>query len=147
MTGVRDPEFASPGELDLPVGYGLDNPDRLEWLRTETRDRFRLDIWNTGEHREGKAQLAYRLCCEQPGQGGQVWLIVFAGEEFFPGLGLALDDDQVLADILGFLSLKPGDIEDDYFTRHEYTLWQIAFAEASGEELSIWSADLEGMND
>jgi hypothetical protein len=129
-------------ELDEPIGFGLSNPDRLEWLRTETRDGFRLDLWNTGEHREGKAQLAYRLCHEQP-RHPDVWMIVFSGEDFFAGISLDLDGDQVLADILGFLALKPGEAEGEFFERREYAPWQIAFAERFGSDLAVWSSELE----
>lgn len=148
-------EFASLKELDTPFGPGIENAGRLEWLRTETHGDFRVDLWNTGEEREGKSQLAYRLCwldkqrareiAEERGEvdlpNDQVWEVVFAGERFYPGLSMSIDGDYALGTLIGFLSAKPGDVEDDFFK--DYTERQLKFAEEHGEELSVWCADLE----
>lgn len=140
----REPEFASPGELEMPIGYGLDNPDRLEWLRTEHHEigrvEVRIDIWDTNEVDEltGKSQLAYRLCARHE---PDLWEIIFAGEEYRPGLGLGTDSDASLGCLLGFLSLKRGDTDDEYFT--DYTERQLKWAEEHGEELALWSSELE----
>jgi hypothetical protein len=52
-----------------------------------------------------------------------------------------LDSDVMVGTLLGFLSCKPGDVEEDYFST--YTERQLAFANEHGEELAIWSSDLE----
>jgi hypothetical protein len=45
------------------------------------------------------------------------------------------------ATVLAFLSLKPGDTDPEYF--EGYTLEQLAFARAEGENLSLYVEDLE----
>lgn len=154
---VIERKYASQNELDHtpPIGDGLGNADRLEWLRTDLWAEYRLDLWNTGEVDEmGKSMLAYRLAridherpvrfipAERAPEDIGGWEILFAGEDFHCGLGRLIDDDSVVADIIGFLSCKPGDVEDDYFA--DYTPRQLEFAIAEGEELSMWSAELEG---
>lgn len=141
MTDQRR-QFASIGELDAerPIGRGLHNPDRLSWLRTETWGCYRLDLWDTGlVDREGKNQLAYRLSLLN--ERTDVWEVIFAGEEFYPGVGTPIDSDRALAGVAGFCSLRPGDTDPEYFER--YTSRQLEFAEERGEELAGWSEALE----
>lgn len=155
-------DFASLKELDMPIGAGLDNPDRLEWLRTDTHEDYRVDLWDTGETggtlrplTYGRSKLAYRLCwldterareIAEANDGSdttndQVWEIIFAGEDFSPSPLCGIDSDLALGALVGFLSAKPGDVERDYF--RDYTERQLEFAEQHGEDLAIWCVDLE----
>jgi len=166
---VIERKFASSQSLDLPFGDGISNPDRLEWLGTWTRDDYMVETWDT-QTTDGRGWpvLAFRFCIldrervleltrangapdtmqDQMGDAfGQelamlpVWEIVFTGEEFSPGAA-AGDDELTLANLLGFLSCKPGDTDAEFFK--DYTPRQLEFATEHGEELAIWSADLEG---
>ena len=131
------PMLLSDAELEHPFGPGIEAPERLSWLRTATHAEFRLDVWDTGERaRDGKAELAYRLCVADGGR----WILVFAGEGFgAPGAG-EFDSDATLAAIVGFCALRPGEAEPDFFDR--YTARQLGFAEEHGEALTQWSAEL-----
>lgn len=44
--------------------------------------------------------------------------------------------------LLGFLALRPGDTDAEYFER--YTPEQLDFAAEHGDELQIWAMELEG---
>jgi hypothetical protein len=127
----------SDAELEHPFGPGIEVPERLLWLRTATHSEFRLDIWDTGERPGGgEAELAYRLCVAEGGR----WILVFAGEGFCAPIDAELGSDATLAAIVGLCALRPGEAEPDYFDR--YTARQLAFAEAHGEALALWWAEL-----
>ncbi len=130
--------LASAEELERPFGPGLENAESLEWLRAEQRSGIRVDLWDTHNNRpNGQSQLAYRLCVA----AGERWEVIFAGEDFGSSPRHAIDAEETLAALLGFLSLRPGDTEAEYFER--YTPRQLEFALERGEELALWSNDLE----
>jgi hypothetical protein len=52
--------------------------------------------------------------------------VIFEGEDFRPGAMHDLADDQMLRNLLGFLTLRPGDTDAEYFAR--YTPRQNEFA-------------------
>jgi len=123
----------SAAELEHPFGPGIESPERLIWLRTANHGDFRVDLWDTGAPPgEGHGELAYRLCVAE----GARWILVFSGEGFSAPPAHDLDSDEVLAVIVGFLSLRPGD------TDAGYTRPQLTFAEEHGEELAEWASDL-----
>jgi hypothetical protein len=95
--------------------------------------RFRLTMWDTGtyDHR-GCTRIAYQL----REVGGPV---IFAGEDFSGSPMHADDSDATVAGLLGFLTLKPGDTDADYFA--DYTPEQRAFCEAHAEVLA-WAAEV-----
>jgi hypothetical protein len=75
---------------------------------------------------------------------------IFTGEDFGnPRLwgkqgGCAIDSDDVLRSILGFLTLDEGDTDDEYFD--SYTERQLAFRDGPDREhLSLW--DMEPQED
>ena len=71
--------------------------------------------------------------------------VLFEGADYGCAPGHAIDSDDALRGLLGFLTLKPGDTDADYFT--DYTEAQRAFAEGDAEELQMWSLEPgEGRN-
>jgi len=51
------------------------------------------------------------------------------------------DGDETIAALLSFLSLRPGDTDDEYFD--DYTEDQMEWAEMHGEELSWIAMEME----
>ncbi len=90
---------------------------------------FVLVTWYLGT-RGNKDRLGYNF-----GEAGKA--PIFVGEDFCCAPGFASDSDDSLRSLLGFLTLKPGDTDSEYF--ESYTDEQRAFASSHGEELSPWS--------
>ena len=76
----------------------------------------------TGEY--GKRRIGYRLVSE-----GKV---IFEGDDYFAHCDA--DTNEAVEGIMGFLTLKPGDTDSEYFEK--YTPAQLAFAEQHAESLS-----------
>lgn len=106
------------------------------------RPQFRLTTWDTGRTGfGGKNLVGYRLSMgggdkRSESVTGQpaVWVTVFRGEDFACSPLHAIDSDMVIASIMGFLTLRPGDTDSDYFA--DYTPEQIEFAQEWAEALS-----------
>jgi len=111
-----------------------------EQLKTWEADGFRLTTWDTGRTDYlGKTLLRYELRDDALRMFGRrygvIWGVVFTGEDFACSPCHAIDSPEAMAAILGFLSLKPGDTDEDYFDH--YTEKQRAWMEARAEELSL----------
>lgn len=98
---------------------------------------FFLDMWDT--HRSDskhyhKSVLGYRLGqCTREKAGKTKCAILFEGEDFAtPG---SVDSDEAVRDLMGFLTLKPGDTDKEYFDN--YTTAQRAFASNHAEALAM----------
>lgn len=95
---------------------------------------YRVELYGTGRRDEfGKHILGYRFYCN--GEG------VFQGEDFHISPMIEPDSFGAVADLLGFLSLRPGDTDDEFFS--SYTKRQLRFVEKYGEDLSIIPSDWE----
>jgi hypothetical protein len=99
---------------------------------------FILSLWDIGQwDSEGRATLKYELVQEQEGKAP---IVLFAGKDFSPGHSTAIDSDSCVEGLMGFLTVKPGDTDDDYFK--DYTRAQLAFcaehAEALSSEIENW---------
>lgn len=92
-----------------------------------------IELYATGRDRGGKSVLAYRLL-----QGSEV---VFSGDDFCPSPLHADDSEESFAAIVGFLSLRPGDTDAEYF--ESYTERQLEFVSEYGDEMTLWAADIE----
>ena len=123
MRAMHDPEhYMTPEQL-------------LRDVRLSTADgHFRLRTWDTYEtDGRGVTIIAYQLDDERAG------CPIFVGADF-AGSPLSADDsDECLRSLLGFLSLRPGDVEPEYF--EHYSAEQLAFAEIHGEELGCYAFD------
>ena len=106
-----------------------------EPLRHVELDGYTLQTFDTGEvDTLGKSRIAYEF--KTP--AGEM---LFNAEDFHASPCHAIDSDECLRSLLGFLTLSPGDTESDYFA--DYTPEQMAFAEGDAEQLKIWSFDDE----
>ena len=94
-----------------------------------------LTTWDVHEtDRYGKSVLGYELSTPDG-------TVVFAGEDFYCSPCYAIDSDDCLRSILGFLTLRPGDTDDEYFEK--YTPEQLAWAIENGEYAGLWAQDDE----
>ena len=66
---------------------------------------------------------------------------MFEGADFHASPLHAIDSDQTVGALLGWLSLKPGDTNPEYFAA--YTPAQLEFAKRHGEALSLYVEELE----
>lgn len=111
--------------------------ERLEHLRTWEYDGFRLELFDTGTvDRYGKARLAYEFFDDEFGQEP-----VVAGAEFHCSPLDAIDSDATVAALLGFLSLRPGDTDAEYF--ESYSQEQLEWCQRRGEALGTLGFELE----
>jgi hypothetical protein len=107
----------------------------MDRLRKVEMDGFVLETWDTSRTDEmGKSVLRYEL--RDPSDG-----VVFAGADFSCSPLHAIASDESLRSLLGFLTLRPGDTDADYF--RNYTERQLKFCRENAETLSIW-ADEDG---
>lgn len=132
-------EWSTPGKpcgncgRDPVTGDPL--PDTLRDVRLETGHALRT--WDTGRTRNGRTCIGYEL--RDP--AGDV---LFRGADFRPSPMHADDADETLRGLLGFLTLRPGDTDREYFA--EYSERQRAFSESSECEYLafLYSDDGEG---
>lgn len=92
--------------------------------------RYLLDTWDTErEDAQRKTILGYRFT----GPEG----VLFEAEDFHASPLYPIDGDETVRALLGFLTLKPGDTDREYFEK--YTPSQMAFAEGDAEYLASYS--------
>lgn len=106
---------------------------RLQPYRRGCGPRFQLSIFDTGKFdSRGCSVLAYALKQHEGGRAS----VLFEGSDFRPSPLHADDSDATVAALLGFLTLRPGDTDREYF--EDYTPAQLEFcaqhAEALGAE-------------
>ena len=92
---------------------------------------FILRTFDTGRtDAMGKYRLAYRLTM----RAGRTSTVLFDGEDFCCSPLHAIDADQTMAALLGFLTLRPGDTDREYFAN--YSADQLAYCDQYAEALS-----------
>lgn len=98
-----------------------------------------LTLWDTNKtDRMGKCVLGYSL--EYCGE------FLFRGEDFSCSPMVAIDSDEAVLAILGFLTLRPGDTDREYFD--DYTKSQLEWANSGEcENMQCDCACLENPND
>lgn len=101
-------------------------------LRHVEMEGYTLLLWDTYQCRNHKSMLGYRF--QNP--RGEV---VFEGEDFGCPPSKAIDSDACVRGLLNFLTLKPGDTDDEYFEK--YSSSQMAFAEGDAEDLSSYAME------
>jgi hypothetical protein len=107
---------------------------RQELVRKWSNSGFTLRLWDTYRtDRYGKSILAYEF------KDGRK--VIFSGEDYHCAPSHAIDSDACVADLLSFLSLRPGDTDPEYFDG--YTPEQTAWMESRAEELSFVAMEME----
>lgn len=97
--------------------------------------KFVLSLWDTGRIGEGdigtngKSIMGYQLTMDKT--------VLFSGEDFFCSPMYEPCSDEVVEELMSFLTLKPDDMEDEYFERHKYGPVQMEYAENHAEMLSM----------
>ena len=93
-----------------------------------------LKIGDYNHHLGGRSYYSYVMLVD-----GEV---MFSGNDFSPSPMLCPDSLESILQLLGFLTLKPGDTDNEYFMK--YTLPQLDFAKSNlCEDLSTIVYDLE----
>lgn len=91
-------------------------------IKTWRKSGFTLRLWDTGKRDwRGQTKLDYEL------KDGRK--VVFAGDDFAGSPMHADDSRETVAALLGFLTLKPGDTDADYF--EQYTPEQLAWCQGA----------------
>ena len=131
---TRQHDHCSPADDDdllLDTHMGAVDGEQT-WLPLH-RIGGRIRLWDSGRtDRRGQTVLAYDYT-----QGDDV---VFTGSDFAGSPIHADDSVETAASLLTFLSLRPGEVEAEYFA--EYTPAQVAWRDAHAEELSLVAYDL-----
>ena len=100
----------------------------LRPYRKGTGPVFRLELWDTNTRDEfGKYRLGYRLKMDCN--------VLFEGEDFCCSPMHAVDSDESVASLLGFLTLRPGDTDSEYFA--DYTPDQLDYCSQHAESLAF----------
>lgn len=120
--------------IEIP---GTDDPRHLRHVEL---DGFTLRTWDTGRSdRRGGTLTGYALFA--PGEELAGGAPIFCGEDFGSSPLDAIDSDAALRSLLGFLTLRPGDTDPDYFAA--YTDAQLAFTAEHAESLSFYAMDAD----
>jgi len=122
-----------------PSAVGIPHPDDNEVVRNAILEGtgYRIMLWETGDwDKYGKARLGYAFYA--PGADEPL----FAGEDYHASPLHSTNEDATLRGILGFLTLKPGDTDAEYF--ESYSKEQMDFARGPDvDELSMWGMEEE----
>jgi hypothetical protein len=100
---------------------------------------FMLDVHDEYIRRDWRDYLSYRLVMIEGGHGSvpRTRVVLFTGSDFSCAPGHATDSDDSIAALLGFLTLRPGDTDAEYF--EAYTPEQLAYCDAHAETLAAES--------
>lgn len=124
-------------DCNLCKGKGYYDPidyDEGSFLRDVDLYGFRLTTWQSANFRTDRNYVYYRF----NDKNGKV---LFEGDDYSPGMATSIDGDESLRGLIGFLTLRPGDTDDEYFNAYTRDQWD--FAQTEAEELSIWAMEPE----
>lgn len=97
---------------------------------------FTLTLWDTYRRDPmGKSMIRYRLNMRtgDRASGTDKSTTLFAGEDFACSPLHCIDSDEAVEGIMGFLTLRPGDTDPEYFD--SYTSAQVHYCEQYAEAL------------
>ena len=107
--------------------------DDRNYLRQVIFDGYCLRTWDTGGRcKTGQYLIGYEMVTPD----GHV---LFTGEDCGVSPMHCIDSDDALRGLIGFLTLQPGDTDDEYFAN--YTAEQRAFAAGEAEQLQTWGME------
>lgn len=108
---------------------------KLRPYRKGAGPTFTLVTWDTGRiDGDGKSILGYEFRQHTAKSGRHAdTIVLFTGEDFCCSPLYAIDSDRCLATLLGFLTLRPGDTDTEYFDT--YTAAQLAYCAEHAESL------------
>lgn len=89
--------------------------------------KFTLTTWHN-TLKEGC--LKYKLVMSLEGKS----YVLFEGDDYKPSILVQPDSDEAIEDLMGFLTLRPGDTDKEYFDK--YTPGQLDFCAKYAETLS-----------
>lgn len=98
-------------------------------MRQYKYENYTLVLEVVGEDGHGKPRVRYHLF-DQDGT-------IFEGNDFYSWDG---SDPKSAEGLLGFLTLRQGDVEEDYFK--DYTERQLKFRDNEAEDLYFWQEEL-----
>lgn len=111
-------------------------------MRSWEQDGFLVELYETGHtqfERYGHTSVGYRLYdvdfSRETGNGDPI----FEGTDYGIPAGSVIDNLAAVNGIVGFLSCRPGDTDNEYF--EGYTERQLTWVSARAEELSWWGMD------
>ena len=115
-------------------------------LRFVELDGYRLLTWDGQRtHRNGEPQWLLGYAFWTPGNGpgtsNPEASPLFSGLDFGCSPMHGIDSEDAVRGILGFLTLRPGDTDAEWF--EDYSPDQMAFAEGDAESLSMWALEPE----
>lgn len=100
---------------------------------------FTLTVWATDRcDPRGQTYLGYKLVQHETCRH----TVLFAAEDYAPSPQYAIDSDSSVAGLMGFLTLRPGDTDAEYF--ESYTPAQLEYCEQHAEALSTEVYNLFG---
>jgi hypothetical protein len=102
--------------------------DDQSLMREWASSPYRLELYelNQPSRPDGATPIGYRFYHDDQ--------LVFEDYDIVVPAGQTLDGDQTLRGVLGFVALRPGDVEADYFTG--YTPAQVAWRDQHAEDLA-----------
>lgn len=96
---------------------------------------YRLMTWDTGGRSStGQYKIGYAFWHPSG-------CLLFSGEDYGVSPMHSLDSDESLRGLVGFLTLQPGDTDDEYF--EVYTPEQLEWAENEAESLQEWGMEAD----
>ena len=94
---------------------------------------FILHVFDLNSYdRMGKARLGYELRIRENGNKS---IILFKGEDFACSPMHGVDSNETVKSLMGFLILRPGDTDQEYFD--SYSVGQLAYCNKHAEALSL----------
>lgn len=121
------------------------NANVIRTVRIEAHDgyRYTLTMTDSGTYdARGQTRIGYVLKVKAPESGRKAYTVLFRGDDFSGSPMHADDSDETVAGLFGFLTLKPGDTDQDYF--ESYSVAQLAWAESHAEALQLACMDRFG---
>ncbi|MFA5053992.1 MAG: hypothetical protein WC565_08025 [Parcubacteria group bacterium] len=102
----------------------------------KTGTKFSLTMWDTGRYdSRGQTIIRYWLTMREPDSAFRRSTVLFQGDNFAGSPMHADDSDATVASLMGFLTLRPGDTDPEYFA--DYTEEQREFCDQHAEALQL----------